>query len=124
MILLCVLGANLGVGSQEAYQLLNNGAGICYALTYLVMFSIPLAAKGEKPPLFVRLAALSGFAMTLLYVVLSVFPIITVTDGALFTLKISAVVVLSNVVGALFFWRAKARRRRTLPAVEALGSET
>jgi amino acid transporter len=112
MILLCVVGANLGVGSQEAFQLLNNGSGICYALTYLVMFSIPLAAKGEGPPWFVRLAALSGFVMTLLYVILSVFPIIEVTDGTLFTLKVGGVVVLSNVIGALFFWRAKVRRSR------------
>ena len=41
--------SNLGVGNQEAYQLLQNAAGILYALTYLVMFAIPLAAPGEKP---------------------------------------------------------------------------
>ena len=110
MTLVCAIGANLGVGSQEAFQLLNNGAGICYALTYLVMFSIPLLAKGEKPSRLVRAASVSGFLMTLLYVVLSVVPIIEVTDGALFTLKVGAVVVVSNLVGALFFWRAKMRR--------------
>lgn len=103
--------ANLGVGSQEAYQLLSNGSGISYALTYLVMFAIPLAAPGKKAPWTVRLAALAGFGMTLLYVVLSVFPIIDVKEGAAFTLKVSAVVVASNVAGALFFLRARARRR-------------
>jgi amino acid transporter len=115
MILLFAAGANLGVGSQEAYQLLNNASGICYALTYLVMFAIPLIAPGEKPSRLVRLAAVSGFLMTLLYVVLSIFPIINVVSGALFTLKISSVVILTNLLGALLFWRAKARRRTALP---------
>ena len=31
-----------GVGEQEAFQLLENAAGIFYGLTYLVMFAIPL----------------------------------------------------------------------------------
>src|SRR5271167_161609 len=98
MILLFAAAANLGAGSQEAYQLLNNGSGICYALTYLVMFSIPLVAKGEKPSRLVRAAAASGFLMTLLYVVLSVFPIIAVPNGALFTVKVSSVIAGSNVI--------------------------
>src|SRR5215471_18649484 len=71
-----------GVGQQEAYQILNNGAGIFYALTYLVMFAIPLAGLKEierRPPMWLRAASLSGFLMTLLYIVLSVFPIIPVS---------------------------------------------
>jgi amino acid transporter len=111
MILLFAIAANLGVGSQEAYQLLNNGAGICYALTYLVMFAIPLMAPGEKPSLFVRAAAASGFVMTLLYVVLSVLPIIDVPKPGVFALKIASVILGSNAIGALLFWRAKARRK-------------
>jgi glutamate:GABA antiporter len=117
MILMFAVAANVGAGSQEAYQLLNNGSGICYALTYLVMFSIPLVAKGERASRLVRAAAVSGFLMTLLYVVLSVFPIIYVANGALFTLKIGSVVVGSNVLGALLFWRARARRQAPLPAL-------
>ncbi len=120
MILLCAVAANLGVGSQEAYQLLNNGSGICYALTNLVMFSIPLLAKREKPSRLVRAAAASAFLMTLLYVVLSVFPIISVANALTFTLKVGSVVVVSNVLGALFFWRAKQRRSAALPGISAL----
>jgi glutamate:GABA antiporter len=120
MILIFAVGANLGVGSQEAFQLLNNGSGISYALTYLVMFAIPLAAKGEKPSRLVRVAAASGFAMTLLYVVLSVLPIIEVANRVQFALKIILVVVGSNLVGALIFWRAKARRAMSLPVAGSL----
>jgi amino acid transporter len=110
LILVFAILANVGVGSQESYQLLNNASGICYALTYLVMFAIPLVARGENTSWPVRLAALSGFGMTLLYVVLSVFPIIDVQNGAVFTAKISAVILGSNALGAAFFWNAKGRR--------------
>ena len=32
----------IGVGKQEAFQLLWNASGLFYALTYLVMFAIPI----------------------------------------------------------------------------------
>jgi glutamate:GABA antiporter len=102
---------NLGVGAQEAFQLLGNGSFICYALAYLVMFAIPLIARGEKPAWGLRIAAISGFTMTLLYVVLSIFPIIDVKDAASFTLKVSGVVIGINVAGVLYFRRAKKRKQ-------------
>jgi glutamate:GABA antiporter len=74
----------VGVGQQEAFQLLENASGIFYGLTYLVMFAIPLIGlRGveRKPSLFLRVAAASGFAVTLLYVVLSIFPIVDVGAG-------------------------------------------
>jgi amino acid transporter len=95
-----------GVGQQEAFQLLNNSSGIFYALTYLVMFAIPLAGLKElerHPPMWLRAAALSGFLMTLLYVVLSVFPIIPVGSRLSFTSKIIGLVVLANLIGCAIF---------------------
>src|SRR5204862_4772045 len=77
----------VGVGKQEAFQLLWNASAIFYALTYLVMFAIPLAglkSKGVRPPCWLKTAALSGFLMTLLYVVLSVLPIIQVESPVAF----------------------------------------
>jgi len=112
---LTVLG-NAGVGAQESFQLLNNAGIICWALTYLVMFAIPLAARGEKPRWGVRLAAVSGFVMTLLYVILSVFPIIDVKDAASFTLKVGGAVIGLNAAGAWYFWRASRRRAAELVA--------
>jgi glutamate:GABA antiporter len=112
---LTILG-NVGVGAQESFQLLNNSGNICWALTYLVMFAIPLVAWGEKPPWGVRVAATSGFAMTLLYVILSIFPIIDVKNAATFTVKVSGVVIFINAAGALYFWRAS-KRRKALTAI-------
>lgn len=108
------LFGNFGVGAQEAFQFLNNEAIICWALTYLVMFSIPLLARGEKPPLSVRLSAVSGFAMTLLYVVLSLFPIVDVRNSASFTARVIAVILLINGAGALYFRHAARKRQLTL----------
>jgi amino acid transporter len=97
----------LDVGHQEAYQLLNNIAGIFYALTYVVMFAIPL--KDPSAPGSVRGASFSGLAMTLLYIALSIFPIIEVKNRGVFTAKIIGVVLLANLAGAVFYWRARSR---------------
>jgi amino acid transporter len=108
---------SLGTGSQEAYQLLQNASGIVYGLAYLVMFAIPLspvAAPARQPSWALRVASLSGFAMTLLYVILSLFPIIDVPNRWLFTVKIGGVVLGLNLAGALFYWRADLRRKRML----------
>ena len=112
--LIIAMLTNLGAGNQEAYQLLLNASGIAYGLAYLVMFAIPLIAPGEKPSWILRVAALSGFAMSLLNVILSVFPIIDVPNRLSFAIKISGVVIGLNLAGALFFWRAETRRKREL----------
>ena len=110
-----ILG-NLGVGAQEGFQLLGNGSIICYALAYLVMFAIPLIARGEKPGWGLRFAAVSGFVMTLLYAVLSIFPIIDVQNAASFTMKVSGVVIGINVAGVMYFRHAKKRKQTLSPA--------
>jgi amino acid transporter len=102
----------VGVGQAEAFQLLFNAGGIFYALTYVVMFAIPLLGlRGvvPAPPLWLRVASASGLAMTLLYIVLSVFPIIEVESEAAFAVKITLVIVAANVVGIGIL--AAARRR-------------
>jgi amino acid transporter len=111
----------IGVGEQEAFQLLWNASGIFYALTYLAMFAIPLVGlrkTGERMPLWLKAAACSGFLMTLLYVALSVFPIIKVESQGAFAAKIASVVVVANMVGAAIFRLAGRKResRRTQTA--------
>jgi hypothetical protein len=66
------------------------------------MFAIPiLGHAGSSPTL--RLAAVSGFAMTLLCVVLSVFPIIDVPNPLAFTIKVGGTVVAANLLGGLIY---------------------
>jgi amino acid transporter len=106
--------ANLGTGNQEAFQLLDNSGGILFGMAYLVMFAIPLVARGERASWGVRAAALSGFLMTLLYVVLSVFPIIDVQNPWLFTAKIIAVTGGLQCAGYAYYRRARARAAETV----------
>jgi len=106
---LTVLG-HVGAGAQESFQLLNNAGLICWALTYVVMFAIPLVAPGERPPGGVRIAAVSGLCMTLLFIVLSVFPIIDVANVAAFAARISGVILGINAAGAWYFLRVNRRR--------------
>lgn len=92
----------IGVGKQEAFQLLWNSAGIFYALTYLAMFAVPLFGMKRSaalPPWWVKMCAVSGLLMTGLYVSLSVLPIIPVGSRTLFALKIVGLIVVTNLVG-------------------------
>jgi glutamate:GABA antiporter len=102
--------ANIGVGGQEAFQTSLNAAIVCWALTYLVMFAIPLFAKGKKPHWGIRVAAASGFAMTVLFIALSIFPIVAVKSNASFGAKVSGIVIAINAAGALYYWRARKRK--------------
>ena len=103
------LAGLVGVGKQEAFQLLWNASAIFYALTYLVMFAIPIVGlrHAARPPVLVRVAAASGFLMTLLYVTLSILPIIQVASRLTFALKITTLVVVTNLIGLAIFRRSK-----------------
>jgi MFS family permease len=103
------LAGLIGVGKQEAFQLLWNASAIFYALTYLVMFAIPLIGRrgAAPPPGVVRVAAVSGFLMTGLYVALSIAPIVQVESRLAFALKIASVVVVTNLIGLLIFRRSQ-----------------
>ena len=108
-----------GVGEQEAFQLLENAAGIFYGLTYLVMFAIPIVGMRRadwKPSVWLRIMSVSGFSVTLLYVVLSIFPIIDVTSWSSFAAKISGVVIGLNLAGLFLYLTAQRRRAAVVAA--------
>ena len=104
----------VGVGQAEAFQLVFNAGGIFYSLTYIVMFAIPLVGlRGvtPRPPWWIKGAAWSGLLMTVLYTVLSLFPIIQVASVAAFALKITLVIVLLNLVGVGILVAGKRRSK-------------
>jgi amino acid transporter len=113
-LLLSIVGL-IGVGKQEAFQILWNASGLFYALTYLVMFAIPLIGlKGmRQPPFWLKAAALCGLLMTFLYTVLSVVPIIQVENRLTFAVKIGGLIVVTNLIGFAIYFAA---RRRSLPS--------
>ena len=100
------VAALIGVGPQEAYELLLTWAFTFYGIAYLALFAIPFLSpkgRGLRPSLWLRMAAVSGFLMTSLYVALSVFPIINVENSSCYSLKIAAVVLGANVLGWIIY---------------------
>lgn len=96
----------IGVGKQEAFQLLWNASGLFYALTYLAMFALPLfGLKGVRPapPRWVKVCAVSGLLMTLLYVGVSVVPLVEVESRLGFALKIAGLVAITNLLGWMLY---------------------
>ena len=95
-----------GVHAHEAFQLIDNAAGVFYALTYLVLFAIPLfgmKALGVKSPWWLKLACASGFLVSLIYIRFSIMPITDVANPLSFALKVSGTVVVANVIGLAIY---------------------
>jgi amino acid transporter len=112
MIVLALAGL-AGVEHQEAFQTINSAGLVLWALAYLVMFAIPIVGRAPRmssPPMWLRITAGSGFAMTLLFVVLSVFPIVSVQSSVWFGVKVSAIVLVANAVGAGLYLAERRRR--------------
>ena len=96
----------IGAGNQEAFVLLQIWSWTFYGLAYLALFAIPLFApkeRGIRPGLWLRLGSLCGLMVTLLFVSLSVFPIIDVESKWIYSLKILVVVVGANLVGWVIY---------------------
>jgi len=101
-----------GVGAQEAFQLLDNAGGVFYAVTYLVLFAIPIfgmKAFGVRCPIWLKIACASGFLVTVIYIGFTIVPIIEVVSPFRFAVKIISVVVLANVLGGFLYWVGKRR---------------
>ncbi len=92
----------IGARNQEAFSLLQIWAWTFYGMAYLALFAIPLfspKAKGIRPGPWLRMGAAAAFAVTLLFVLLSVSPVIPVPSVWKYSLKIALVVLGANLVG-------------------------
>jgi amino acid transporter len=95
-----------GVHAQEAFQLIDNAGGVFYALTYLVLFAIPLfgmKALGVRAPWWLKIACASGFLVTLIYIRFAIVPITEVGSLLSFALKIVVTVLLANAIGITIY---------------------
>lgn len=107
----------IGTGSQESFVLLQTWAWTFYGLAYLVKFAIPLVSstqKGLRPGTWLRLGAAAGFLVTLLFVLLSVQPVIPVASKVGYFLKVILVVVGANFVGWMIYRAGQRKRNRII----------
>jgi glutamate:GABA antiporter len=117
--LIFAIASQLGVGAQEAFQLIDNAAGIFYGIAYLALFAIPICGLRTLPvraPYWLRIAASIGFLVTLLYIVLTIVPIVQVESRFEFAAKIIITTLGANLLGTLIFVAARRRREATSAA--------
>jgi glutamate:GABA antiporter len=110
------LASLIGVKEQEAFQIQDNAATVFYALMYMVLFAIPLIAIkrfGIRAPLWLKIASVSGFIVSVIAGFYTMIPITPVDYPRIFALKIIAVVVIANVIGILLFTLGRKRAERT-----------
>jgi hypothetical protein len=108
----------IGTGSQESFVLLQIWAWTFYGLAYLAKFAIPLFSakeKGLRPGGWLRLGAASGFLVTLLFVVLSVQPVIPVASKLGYALKVAGFVVGANILGWIIYSAGQHKGPKVLP---------
>jgi amino acid transporter len=111
--LVVALAALIGVGHEESYELLLTWSFTFYGLAYLALFAIPIFSRkdrGLRPSPWIQCAAASGLLVTLLFVVLSIFPIIDVGSSARYSVKIAGVVIGANLLGWIVY-RAGQRKK-------------
>jgi glutamate:GABA antiporter len=104
--LVVAVAALIGVGRAESFELLLTWSFTFYGIAYLALFAIPVLARkdsGLQGEVWLKAAAISGFLVTLLFVVLSVFPIISVVNSWKYSMKIAGVVVGANLLGYLIY---------------------
>lgn len=106
------LASLTNVNAQEAFQLLDNAGGVFYAATYLVLFAIPLIgmkAFGVRAPWWLKVACVSGFLATVVYICYAPVPITLVESYFWFGFKIIATVLVANAVGVAVYVLGKRR---------------
>jgi amino acid transporter len=111
--LVIAISSQIGAGIQEAFQLVDNAANVFYGIVYAILFFILIAgasAVRSGAPVWLRIAALCGFAVSLLAIFFTVYPIIDVPSPLIFAAKITAVTVIANAVGAAIFLAARRKR--------------
>jgi amino acid transporter len=107
----------IGAGNQEAFVLLQIWSWTFYGLAYLALFAIPLFApkeKGIRPSAGLRFGASCGLLVTLLFVLLSVFPIIDVENKAIYSLKIVVVILGANLLGWAIYRAGRRKGQRPI----------
>lgn len=115
------LSSLIGVHEQEAFQLLDNAAGVFYASTYMVLFSIPIIGMGKlkvRAPIWLKIACASGLLVSMIYIGFTIIPIIAVQSRITFAAKIVAVVLIANGIGVLIFALGRRKARSTDSVIE------
>ncbi|MGA7274221.1 MAG: APC family permease [Candidatus Udaeobacter sp.] len=112
--LVIAIASQIGAGIQEAFQLVDNAANVFYGIVYFTMFAIPIFGAGairSGAPIWLRIAAICGVAVSLSAIFFTIYPIIDVPSHLSFAVKIIAVTGIANAIGVAIFAIGKKKRR-------------
>ena len=108
------IASQIGAGIQEAFQLVDNAANVFYGIVYFTMFAIPIfgaAAIRSRAPIWLRVAAICGAAVSLSAIFFTIYPIIDVPSPMSFAAKIIVVTAIANAIGVAIYLAGKKRQR-------------
>ncbi|ADW69718.1 APC family permease [Granulicella tundricola] len=100
--MVAALLATSGAGKQEAFQLIVTSGNLLYGVYYLMMFAIPLFVGAR---FWMKVAAVSGFLVSLLAMGFNLVPIVAVANAWVFAGKVVGAALFLNLVGMGVYWR-------------------
>ncbi len=115
LTLAIAIASQIGAGIQEAFQLVDNAANVFYGIVYFTMFAIPIFGAGairSRAPIWLRIAAICGAAVSLSAIFFTIHPIIDVPSPRTFAAKIIAVTAIANAIGVAIYlsWQKTSAR--------------
>ena len=108
------IASQIGAGIQEAFQLVDNASNVFYGIVYTTLFTIPIFGAGvirAGAPVWLRIAAGCGSAVSLSAIFFTIHPIIDVPSPLSFATKIVAVTVIANAIGIAIYLFGKRGQR-------------
>jgi amino acid transporter len=106
LVMAFILLSMLGVREQEASQVLTAASVIHYSIAYIALFALPVLGRRalrSKLPLWLKIAAAAGLLTSAVSLFIGVYPIVDVVSRQAYAVKISSVVVISNMVGVMVY---------------------
>jgi amino acid transporter len=106
LVMALILLSMLGVKEQEANQVLTVASVVHYAIAYIALFALPVMGRQalrERLPLWLKIASGAGLLTSAVSLFVAVYPIVDVVNREVYALKISSVVVISNMVGVMVY---------------------
>jgi amino acid transporter len=116
LVMALIVLSLLGVQEQESSQLLTNASIVHYAVAYIALFALPLfgaRALRTRLPLWLKVVSAAGMLACLVSLLIAVYPVVEVVSRAAYAGKITAVMVISNMVGILIYRAAGVRKHAT-----------
>ena len=106
LVMALIVLSLVGVQEQESSQLLTNASIVHYAVAYIALFALPLFGARtlrEKLPGWLKAVSSAGMAASVVSLLIAVYPVVEVVSRESYAGKITAVMVISNMVGVLIY---------------------